>query len=192
MSWIVATRVVLRVRKFCATGLGIRIGDELTPALMGRSHDYHNDCFHRTPLRWFFPKSTSRPRRSRVLVDDNTLKRPIRVGGGTGDQYSIEIFIPTIQRCRHEVHFSKSRICSFENPAPTRMRKLTSSGADVGHPHGPTAESMYVGPKDWPRVDAVMMFLTIKNDNPPIPRLFVDLVGWAFGSPLFMWLKWDL
>ena len=161
-------------------------GDELTPASYAAARiDYHNDAStERTAL--VFPSYVSRLA-IKSISGDNTMKGPFE-WAGTGDQYFTAIFIPNDPNAAAMVTLRKS----MDVPAKSgsnEMAKVDVLGAAVGNLHGPTAERMYVGPKELAVLDAVSV-PTIKNDNPDL-RGIVDFGWWGIlARPLFLWLKW--
>ena len=161
-------------------------GDELTPASYAAARiDYHNDAStERTAL--VFPSYVSRLA-IKSISGDNTMKGPFE-WAGAGDQYFTAIFIPNDPNAAAMVTLRKSMDVPSK-PGSSEMAKVDVLGAAVGNLHGPTAERMYVGPKELAVLDAVSV-PTIKNDNPDL-RGIVDFGWWGIlARPLFLWLKW--
>jgi len=183
----VATSVVYKGTEiFAPPAWPSGFGDELTPASYGAARiDYHNDAStERTAL--VFPSYVSRIA-VKSISGDNTLKGPFE-WAGTGDQYFTAIFIPNDPNAAAMVTFHKSMDVPSK-PGSNETAKVDVIGAAVGNPHGPTAERMYVGPKELAVLDAVSV-PTIKNDNPDL-RGIVDFGWWGIlARPLFLWLKW--
>ena len=161
-------------------------GDEQTPASYAAARiDYHNDAStERTAL--VFPSFVSRlPIKS--ISGGNTLKGSFE-WAGTGDQYFTAIFIPDNPMAASMVTLRDSTQIPSK-PGSSETAKVDVIGAAVGNLHGPTAERMFVGPKELAVLDAVSV-PTIKNDNPDL-RGVVDFGWWGIlARPLFLWLKW--
>ncbi|HZW94257.1 MAG TPA: membrane protein insertase YidC [Candidatus Eremiobacteraceae bacterium] len=161
-------------------------GDQLTPASYASARiDYHNDAStERTAL--VFPSFVSRLA-IKSISGGNTLKGRFE-WAGTGDQYFTAIFIPDDPMAASMVTLRDSTQIPSK-PGSSETAKVDVLGAAVGNLHGPTAERMFVGPKELAVLDAVSI-PTIKNDNPDL-RGVVDFGWWGIlARPLFLWLKW--
>ncbi len=161
-------------------------GDQLTPASYASARiDYHNDAStERTAL--VFPSFVSRLA-IKSISGGNTLKGRFE-WAGTGDQYFTAIFIPDDPTAASVVTLRDSTQIPSK-PGSSETAKVDVLGAAVGNLHGPTAERMFVGPKELAVLDAVSV-PTIKNDNPDL-RGVVDFGWWGIlARPLFLWLKW--
>ncbi len=161
-------------------------GDQLTPASYAAARiDYHNDAStERTAL--VFPSFVSRLA-IKSISGGNTLKGSFE-WAGTGDQYFTAIFIPDEPMAASMVTLRDSTQIPSK-PGSSETAKVDVLGAAVGNLHGPTAERMFVGPKELAVLDAVSV-PTIKNDNPDL-RGVVDFGWWGIlARPLFLWLKW--
>jgi YidC/Oxa1 family membrane protein insertase len=161
-------------------------GDQLTPASYAAARiDYHNDAStERTAL--VFPSFVSRLA-IKSISGGNTLKGSFE-WAGTGDQYFTAIFIPEDPIAASVVTLRDSMQVPSK-PGSSETAKVDVLGAAVGNLHGPTAERMFVGPKELAVLDAVSV-PTIKNDNQDL-RGVVDFGWWGIlARPLFLWLKW--
>jgi YidC/Oxa1 family membrane protein insertase len=189
----VETSVVYKgAETFAAPTWPAGFGDEVTPAAYAAARvDYHNDAStDRTAL--VFPNFVLRlPIKS--ISSGNTLKGPFE-WAGTGDQYFTAIFIPDDP--------SSAAMVTLRNPMEIPQKpgfnpmgsnakdaNVDVLGAAVGNLRGPTAERMYIGPKEIAVLDTVPV-ATIKGDNPDL-RGIVDFGWWGIlARPLFLWLKW--
>ncbi len=171
---------------FAAPAWPSGFGDEVSPAAYAAARiDYHNDAStDRTAL--VFPNFVLRlPVKS--VSGDNTIKGPFE-WAGTGDQYFTAIFIPGDPTTAAMVTLNKPMDVP-QKPGSKETAKADVLGAAVGSLRGPTAERMYVGPKELAVLDAVSV-PTIHNDNPDL-RGIVDFGWWGIlARPLFLWLKW--
>src|SRR5229473_1188379 len=172
---------------FAAPAWPSGFGDEVSPAAYAAARiDYHNDASTERSGYVFFPNYVSRlPVKS--VVSDNTLKGPFE-WAGTGDQYFAAIFMPGDPTTAAMVTLNRPMDVP-QKPGSKETAKADVLGAAVGSLRGPTAERMYVGPKELAVLDAVSV-PTIHNDNPDL-RGIVDFGWWGIlARPLFLWLKW--
>jgi YidC/Oxa1 family membrane protein insertase len=168
-------------------------GDQLTAAAYAASRiDYHSDAStDRTAL--VFPNFVLRlPVKN--ISGGGTIKGPFE-WAGTGDQYFTAIFIPddpstaSMVTLRNSMEIPQKPGLSPVGASSKDTANADLLGAAVGSVRGPTAERMYVGPKELAVLDAVQV-PTIKNDSPDL-RGIVDFGWWGILSrPLFLWLKW--
>ena len=179
---------------FAAPAWPAGFGDELTPASYAAARiDYHNDASTERSGYVFFPNYVSRlPVKS--VSGGNTIKGPFE-WAGTGDQYFTAIFIPNdpstaaMVTLHYAMDIPQKPGLSPVGSGSKDAANVDVLGAAVGNLHGPTAERMYVGPKELAVLDAVSV-PTIKNDNPDL-RGIVDFGWWGIlARPLFLWLKW--
>ena len=162
-------------------------GDQLTPPAYAAARiDYHNDASTERSGYIFFSNYISRlPIKS--IRGDDTIKGPFE-WAGTGDQYFTAIFIPDDPTAAAIVTLRDSTQIPAK-PGSNETAKVDVIGIAVGNLHGPTAQRMFVGPKELAALDAVSV-PTIKNDSPDL-RGTVDFGWWGILSrPLFLWLKW--
>jgi YidC/Oxa1 family membrane protein insertase len=161
-------------------------GDQLTPAAFAPARvEYHSDAStDRTAL--IFPNYIVRlPIKS--VSSGNTIKGPFE-WAGTGDQYFTALFIPNDPPSAAMVTLRESTEIP-QKPGSNEVAKIDVLGAAVGDLRGPTAERIFVGPKEVSALDAVSV-PTIHNDNPNLGGT-VDYGWWGIlARPLFLWLKW--
>jgi YidC/Oxa1 family membrane protein insertase len=169
-------------------------GDQVTPASYAAAGiDYHNDASTERSGYIFFPTYVTRLG-VKAISGGNTIKGPFE-WAGTGDQYFTAIFIPNDPASAAMVTLHNSMEIPQKpglNPIGAGSKDTANVdllGAAVGNLRGPTAERMYVGPKELAVLDAVPV-PTIKNDSPDL-RGIVNFGWWGILSrPLFLWLKW--
>jgi len=153
------------------------LGDETTPSSYAASLiDYqYNDKVQRLALK--------------KISSGQTIHGPLD-WGGVADPYFAAIFIPNdpqsavLVALRNPLDIPKDK---QQNPQDTFKTEVL--GAAVGNLPGPTAERLFVGPKELPVLESVNV-PTIQNDHPDL-RALVDF-GWfgVLARPLFIWLKW--
>ena len=164
-------------------------GDQLAPASYAAARiDYHNDASNERTA-FIFPSFISRIA-VKNISGGNTIRGPFE-WAGPGDQYFAAIFIPdnpdtaAMVTLRYPLQIPR-------DPQKADSKETVNVdviGTAVGDLHGPTAERMYVGPKELSSLEAVHV-PTIKNGDPDL-RGTVDFGGWGLISrPLFLWLKW--
>ena len=166
-------------------------GDQVTPASYAAGHiDYHDDAStDKTAL--VFPNYVLRLAIKNVS-GGNTLRGPLEWAGPV-DQYFAAIFIPNDPSAAAMVTLRNSLevLRDPQKPDSKETSKAEVLGAAVGDVHGPTAERMYVGPKELAVLEAVPV-ATIKNDHSDL-RGLVDFGWWGLiARPLFLWLKWTV
>ncbi len=165
-------------------------GDQLAAASFAAARiDYHNDASTERSGYVFFPNYISRlPVKS--ISRGNTIKGPFE-WAGPGDQYFTAIFIPDNPDTAAMVTLRNSSQVPRDPQKPDSKETVNVDviGAAVGDLRGPTAERMYVGPKELSSLEAVHV-PTIRNGDPDL-RGTVDFGWWGLISrPLFLWLKW--
>jgi YidC/Oxa1 family membrane protein insertase len=153
------------------------LGDETTPSSYAASLiDYqYNDKVQRLALK--------------KISSGQTIHGPLD-WAGVADPYFAAIFIPNdpqsavLVALRNPLDIPKDK---QQNPQDTFKAEVL--GAAVGNLPGPTAERLFVGPKELPVLESVNV-PTIQNDHPDL-RALVDF-GWfgVLARPLFIWLKW--
>jgi YidC/Oxa1 family membrane protein insertase len=164
-------------------------GDQVTPASYAAGRiDYHSDAStDRTAL--IFPNYVIRLA-IKSISGGNTIKGPFE-WAAAADQYFAAVFIPDDPASSAAVTLRNSLQVPRDpdKPDSKEVTNVEVVGMAVGGIHGPTAERMYVGPKELAVLEAVHV-PTIKNDNPDI-RGLVDFGWWGIiAKPLFLWLKW--
>jgi YidC/Oxa1 family membrane protein insertase len=185
----VETEVVYKgAETFAAPAWPAGFGDQLTPASYAAARiDYHNDASsERTAL--VFPSFISRLAMKNIS-GGNTIRGPFE-WAGPGDQYFTAIFIPDDPDTAAMVTLRNSLQMPRDPQKPdSKETNADVIGVAVGDLRGPTAERMYVGPKELSSLEAVRV-PTIKNGDPDL-RGTVDFGWWGLISrPLFLWLKW--
>jgi YidC/Oxa1 family membrane protein insertase len=163
-----------------------KFGAASSPAAYAASRiDYHSDAStDRTAL--VFPNYILRlPVKS--VSGGKTIQGPFE-WAGTDDQYFTALFIPEdpASSAMVTLHESMQIQPRSGNGETTKVDVL---GAAVGDARGPTAERIFVGPKEVSTLDAVSV-PTIHNDSPNLGGI-VDYGWWGIlARPLFLWLKW--
>ena len=153
------------------------LGDETSPASYAASlvaYQY-NEKVERLPLK--------------KVSNGATVRGPFD-WSGIADQYFAVAFVPNdppaaaLVALRNPIEIPKDK---QQNPQDTFKAEVL--GVGVGNLQGPTAERMYVGPKELPVLESVKV-PTIQNDHPDL-RALVDF-GWfgILARPLFVWLRW--
>jgi YidC/Oxa1 family membrane protein insertase len=175
---------------FAAPAWPSGFGDQSTAASYAAARiDYHNDASTERSGYVFFPNYISRlPFKS--IIGDNTIKGPFE-WAGPGDQYFTAIFIPDDPDTAAMVTLRNSLQVPRDPQKPDSKETVNvdAIGSAVGDLHGPTAERMYVGPRELSSLEAVHV-PTIKNGDTDL-RGTVDFGWWGLISrPLFLWLKW--
>jgi YidC/Oxa1 family membrane protein insertase len=174
---------------FAAPAWPSGFGDQSTAASYAAARiDYHNDAStERTAL--VFPSFTSRLA-MKSISGGNTIRGPFE-WGGPGDQYFTAIFIPDNPDTAAMVTLRNSLQVPRDPQKPESKETVNVDviGSAVGDLRGPTAERIYVGPKELSSLEAVNV-PTIRNGDPDL-RGTVDFGWWGLISrPLFLWLKW--
>ncbi|MFY9947668.1 MAG: membrane protein insertase YidC [Candidatus Sulfotelmatobacter sp.] len=175
---------------FAAPAWPSGFGDQSTAASYAAARiDYHNDASTERSGYIFFPNYISRLA-VKSISGGNTIKGPFE-WAGPGDQYFTAIFIPdnpdtaAMLTLRNSLQVPRDP----QKPDSKETVNVDAIGAAVGDLRGPTAERMYVGPKELSSLEAVHV-PTIKNGDPDL-RGTVDFGWWGLiARPLFLWLKW--
>ena len=146
-------------------------GDQTTPATYAAGAiDYQfNSNIERLPLK--------------KISNGNTTPGPFHWAGPT-DQYFAAVFIPDDPNSAAMVTLHNT----IDNPQDPK-HPYEVVGAAVGNLHGPTAERVYVGPKELSTLESVPV-AGVTGANPDL-RGLVDFGWWGLiARPLFLWLKW--
>jgi YidC/Oxa1 family membrane protein insertase len=164
-------------------------GDQSTAASYAAARiDYHNDAStERTAL--VFPSFISRLA-MKSISGGNTIRGPFE-WAGPGDQYFTALFIPDNPDTAAMVTLRGSLQVPRDPQKPDSKETVNvdAIGSAVGDLRGPTAERIYVGPKELSSLEAVNV-PSIRNGDPDL-RGTVDFGWWGLISrPLFLWLKW--
>ncbi|MGB7602667.1 MAG: membrane protein insertase YidC, partial [Candidatus Sulfotelmatobacter sp.] len=187
----VETSVVYKgTEVFAAPAWPSGFGDQSTAASYAAARiDYHNDASTERSGYVFFPNYISRLQ-VKGISGGNSIKGPFE-WAGPGDQYFTAIFIPDDPNTAAMVTLRNSLQVARDPQKPDSKETVNvdAIGAAVGDLRGPTAERMYVGPKELSSLEAVHV-PTIKNGDTDL-RGTVDFGWWGLISrPLFLWLKW--
>jgi YidC/Oxa1 family membrane protein insertase len=170
---------------FAAPAWPSGFGDEQAAAAYAASRiDYHNDASTERSM-FIFPSYTTR------LAVKNVSGGKTLTGfewAAAGDQYFTAVFIPEDPKSAALVTLRNSLEVP-QKPGASELTKAEVLGAAVGEQRGPTAERMYVGPKELASLDAVPV-PAIRNGEPNLG----DIVDFGkleiLAKPLFLWLKW--
>jgi YidC/Oxa1 family membrane protein insertase len=171
---------------FTAPAWPAGFGDEQTPASYAASRvDYHNDSSTDRSM-FIFPKYTQRLL-VKSVIGGNTLTGQFE-WAAVGDQYFTAVFIPEDPTGVALITLRNSQEVP-QKPGASELTRVDVLGAAMGELHGPTAERMYVGPKELASLDAVPV-PTIRNGEPNLGEI-VDFGRLEIlAKPLFLWLKW--
>ncbi len=171
---------------FAAPAWPAGFGDQSSPASYAPARiDYHNDASTERSS-FIFPSYISRLA-IKNISGGATLKGEFE-WAGTGDQYFTAVFIPEDPKGVGLVTLRNSLDVPAK-PGSNENAKVEVLGTAVGELTGPTAERMYVGPKELAVLDAVSI-PTIHTDNPNL-RGIVDFGRLELiARPLFLWLRW--
>jgi YidC/Oxa1 family membrane protein insertase len=165
-------------------------GDQSTAASYAAARiDYHNDASTERSGYVFFPNYISRVA-VKSISGGNTIKGPFE-WAGPGDQYFTALFIPNNPDTAAMVTLRGSLQVPRDPQKPDSKETVNvdAIGSAVGDLRGPTAERVYVGPKELSSLEAVNV-PTIRNGDPDL-RGTVDFGWWGLiARPLFLWLKW--
>jgi len=117
-----------------------------------------------------------------------TLRGPFN-WAGVVDQYFAAVFLPDDIQTAANVTLRNSIDVPKDPKNPQDTTKVEVLGAAVGDPKGPTAERMYVGPKELRTLEAVSV-PTISGTNPDLRALVNFGFFGVIARPLFLWLRW--
>ena len=163
-------------------------GDQATPAFYAASFvDYqYNKNIGRIPPRCGFSLFS----RCSQVIGGATVPGPFHWAGPT-DQYFAAVFIPDEPASASMVTLNRSMGIPRDpqKPDSKEVQNVDVIGAAVGNLHGPTAERIFVGPKELEVLQKIPVPGVSGADN--------DLSGivdfGTFGSiakVLFLWLRW--
>ena len=161
-------------------------GSQTTPAFYASANiDYQfNKDISRLPIRcgWsIFSKCTD-------ISGGKTIPGPFHWAGPT-DQYFAAVFIPNDPNSAAMVTLRNSMSVA-KDPQKTDSKEVVPVdvlGAAVGNLRGPTAERVFVGPKELEVLQKVPVPGLSDNDlNGLVDFGFFGIIA----KPLFLWLKW--
>jgi len=160
-------------------------GDQTTPAFYAATlidYQYNRDI-ERVPVKCGFHLFT----KCIQVVGGATLPGPFHWAGPT-DQYFAAVFIPDDPAAATMVTLH-SLLAIPQKPDSKETTNVDVIGAAVGNQHGPTAERVFVGPKELEVLQKVPVPGVSSGDN-DLTGL-VDFGWWGIiAKPLFLWLKW--
>ena len=163
-------------------------GDQTTPAFYASGLvDYQfNNNIERVPAKCGFSLFS----KCAQVIGGATLPGPFHWAGPT-DQYFAAVFIPDDPAATSMVTLHNTLPVPRDPQKPESKETVNVDvlGAAVGNLHGPTAERVFVGPKELEILQKV-----------PVPGVsgadrdlngLVDFGWWGIiAKPLFLWLKW--
>jgi len=163
-------------------------GDQTTPAFYASALiDYQfNKDIQRVPARCGFSLFS----KCQQVIGGATLSGPFHWAGPT-DQYFAAVFIPDAPAAASMVtlHNTLSVSRDPQKPESKEVVNVDVLGAAVGNLHGPTAERIFVGPKELEILQKVSVPGVSGADNDL--NGLVDFGWWGvIAKPLFLWLKW--
>jgi len=160
-------------------------GDQTTPAFYASTlidYQYNRDI-ERVPVKCGFHLLT----KCVQVVGGATLPGPFHWAGPT-DQYFAAVFIPDDPATATMVTLH-SLLAIPQKPESKETTEVDVIGAAVGNLHGPTAERVFVGPKELEVLQKVPVPGVSGADNDL--NGLVDFGWWGLiAKPLFLWLKW--
>jgi YidC/Oxa1 family membrane protein insertase len=160
-------------------------GDQTTPAFYAAGTvDYQfNKDIARLPMRCgFHPIS-----KCTDISGGKTISGPFHWAGPT-DQYFAAVFIPDDPSSAALVTLRNSMPLPRDPQKPDSKETVVDVvGSAVGNLHGPTAERVFVGPKELEILQKVPVPGLADNDlNGLVDFGFFGIIA----KPLFLWLKW--
>jgi YidC/Oxa1 family membrane protein insertase len=105
------------------------------------------------------------------------------------DQYFAAVFIPDNPQDSAAVALHNSIDIPKDQKNPQDTTKVDVLGVAAGNLHGPTAERMYVGPKQLQTLESVPV-PTITGKSPDLRALINFGFFEVIARPLFIWLRW--
>jgi len=105
------------------------------------------------------------------------------------DQYFAALFIPENPQDASAVTLRNSVDIPKDPKNPQDTTKVDVLGVAAGNIHGPTAERMYVGPKELHTLESVSV-PTISGKDPDLRALINFGFFEVIARPLFIWLRW--
>jgi YidC/Oxa1 family membrane protein insertase len=163
-------------------------GDQTTPAFYASALiDYQfNKDIQRVPARCGFSLFS----KCQQVIGGATLPGPFHWAGPT-DQYFAAVFIPEDPAAASMVTLHNTLPVPRDPQKPESKETVNVDvlGAAVGNLHGPTAERIFVGPKELEILQKVSVPGVSGADNDL--NGLVDFGWWGvIAKPLFLWLKW--
>jgi len=105
------------------------------------------------------------------------------------DQYFAAVFIPDNPQDASAITLRNSLDIPKDPKNPQDTTKVDALGVAAGNMHGPTAERVYVGPKQLQTLESVPV-PTITGKNPDLRALINFGFFEVIARPLFIWLRW--
>ena len=105
------------------------------------------------------------------------------------DQYFAAVFIPDNPQDASAITLRNSLDIPKDPKNPQDTTKVDVLGVAAGNMHGPTAERVYVGPKQLQTLESVPV-PTITGKNPDLRALINFGFFEVIARPLFIWLRW--
>jgi YidC/Oxa1 family membrane protein insertase len=163
-------------------------GSQTTPAFYAVANiDYQfNKDIERLPLRCgFHPLS-----KCTDIASGNTIPGPFHWAGPT-DQYFAAVFIPDDPASTAMVTLRGPMSVAKDPTKPDSKETVPVDvlGAAVGNLHGPTAERIFVGPKELEVLQKIPIPGVAGADNDLNGLVDFGFFG-IIAKPLFLWLKW--
>jgi YidC/Oxa1 family membrane protein insertase len=163
-------------------------GSQTTPAFYAAAFvDYQfNKDIVRLPIRCGFSLFS----KCNDISGGKTIPGPFHWAGPT-DQYFAAVFIPNDPNSVAMVtlHNSMSVARDPQKPDSKEVVNVDVIGAAVGYLHGPTAERIFVGPKELEVLQKVPVAGVSGADNDLNGLVDFGFFG-IIAKPLFLWLKW--
>ena len=163
-------------------------GDQTTPAFYAASMiDYQfNKNLEHVPARCGFSLFS----KCVQAINGGTTNGPFHWAGAT-DQYFAAVFIPNDPAAASMVTLNNP-VMVARDPQKADSKeviKVDVLGAAVGNLHGPTAERVFVGPKELEVLQKIPVPGVSGADNDL--NGLVDFGFWGIiAKPLFLWLRW--
>jgi YidC/Oxa1 family membrane protein insertase len=163
-------------------------GDQITPifyatAILG--YQFNKDI-QRVPVHCGFSWFS----KCKQVIGGETIPGPFH-WAGPSDQYFAAVFIPDNPAATAMVTLNRPLEIPKDpqRPDTKEITRVDVIGAAVGNPHGPTAERVFVGPKDLQVLQRIQIPDLSGADNDL--NGLVDFGWWGvIAKPLFVWLKW--
>ena len=163
-------------------------GSQTTPAFYASGFiDYQfNKNIERLPIRCGFSIFS----KCADISGGKTISGPFHWAGPT-DQYFAAVFIPDDPNSAAMVTLRNSLSVPRDpqKPESKEMVNVDVLGAAVGNLHGPTAERVFVGPKELEVLQKIPVPGVSGADNDLNGLVDFGFFG-IIAKPLFLWLKW--
>jgi YidC/Oxa1 family membrane protein insertase len=162
-------------------------GDQATPAFYAAGTvDYQfNKDIARLPIRCGFSIFS----KCSAISGGKTISGPFHWAGPT-DQYFAAVFIPDDPASAALVTLRNSMALARDPQKPDSKETVVDVvGSAVGNLHGPTAERVFVGPKELEILQKVPVPGVVGGDNDLNGLVDFGFFG-IIAKPLFLWLKW--